>query len=188
MKLKGTGSFRPSVSGIPPEQAESHALHHLMQQHQVALVSFIRRHLPPGEEVEDMLQELYAHVMQRSDIIHMDYPQAFLFKAAHNLLRDKSRKAAVRQRGDHMPLKEEALVSEQPSQEQALVAKQDFQAFQEMLAAMPPKCRKVFILHRVEGMKYQEIAAHFCISVSAVEKSMMRAMAFIDKYRMTENA
>ena len=44
------------------------------------------------------------------------------------------------------------------------------------LAALPPKTREAFILHRYEEMTYAAIAARLQISVSGVEKLIIRAL------------
>jgi RNA polymerase sigma-70 factor, ECF subfamily len=56
-------------------------------------------------------------------------------------------------------------------------------AFQEIetiiektLAALPPRCREVFVLNRMEGKKYNEVAEEMNISVKAVEAQMTRAL------------
>ena len=48
-----------------------------------------------------------------------------------------------------------------------------------LLAAMedlPARTREAFVLHRFEEMQYAAIAGHMGISVSAVEKHIMRAI------------
>jgi RNA polymerase sigma-70 factor (ECF subfamily) len=43
-------------------------------------------------------------------------------------------------------------------------------------AALPEKCREVFLLNRMEHMKYQEIAEHLGISIKTVEAQMSKAL------------
>lgn len=51
----------------------------------------------------------------------------------------------------------------------------------DILQALPERTRVIFILRRLEGLKYQDIANRFGISVSAVEKHMERAVAQLAK-------
>ena len=43
----------------------------------------------------------------------------------------------------------------------------------------PERTRAIFLLRRLEGMKYLDIAARLNISVSTVEKDMQRAVAHL---------
>ena len=47
------------------------------------------------------------------------------------------------------------------------------------LLELPDRTRIIFVLRRLEGMKYSEIAHKLGISVSAVEKHMLRAMSYL---------
>ena len=47
----------------------------------------------------------------------------------------------------------------------------------EAIAALPARCREVFELSRVQGMRYVEIASVLEISVKTVEKRMGQALA-----------
>ena len=47
------------------------------------------------------------------------------------------------------------------------------------LVKLPEKQRVVFLMNRVENMKYHEIASTFGISVKAVEKRMGQALSFL---------
>jgi RNA polymerase sigma-70 factor (ECF subfamily) len=47
------------------------------------------------------------------------------------------------------------------------------------MAQLTPRVREVFMMHRVEGRAYSEIARALGISVSTVEKHMMAALRFL---------
>ena len=49
------------------------------------------------------------------------------------------------------------------------------------LAAMPEKQRIVFLMHRLDGFKYAEIAKNLNLSVKAIEKRMKLALDFLRK-------
>jgi RNA polymerase sigma-70 factor (ECF subfamily) len=44
------------------------------------------------------------------------------------------------------------------------------------IAELPPRCREVFELSRVRGLKYSEIAEALGISIKTVETQMGRAL------------
>jgi len=49
------------------------------------------------------------------------------------------------------------------------------------LLAQPRRSLDVFVLHRHDGLTYRAIAERFAISVSAVEKHMMRILLACDQ-------
>jgi len=53
------------------------------------------------------------------------------------------------------------------------------QSYRSALAALPEKQRVVFMMSRMEEMKYHEIAERLNLSVKAVEKRMKNALEFL---------
>ncbi|UUF04629.1 sigma factor-like helix-turn-helix DNA-binding protein [Xanthomonas hortorum] len=45
------------------------------------------------------------------------------------------------------------------------------------LPALPPRCRQAFILNRIDGLTYPQVAAAMGISIKMVEKHISRALA-----------
>ena len=60
-----------------------------------------------------------------------------------------------------------------------IAARERLRIVEQAIDELPPRTREVFVLHRIEGMKYSEIARALDISVSAVEKNMARALAHL---------
>ena len=63
-----------------------------------------------------------------------------------------------------------------PSAEHLLDIKQRLQLIQSIMDKLPPKCKQVFWLYRIESMPQLEIAATLKISNNMVQRHMMRAM------------
>lgn len=56
-----------------------------------------------------------------------------------------------------------------------LINKHLFEAIDEL----PPKCKAVFVLSRIDGMKNNDIANHLDISLKTVEKHMGKALKYL---------
>lgn len=142
------------------------------------LMAYFRRRTGDAVEAEDFAQEVILRVIQRDDLAEIEQPDAFIFATARNLMRDAARRAEVRQRNriDIEILDER---SEGLSPERVIQSKQDLASALEALNELNEKTRDIFILHRLEGMKYREIADLYGISVSAVEKQLIKAVAHL---------
>lgn len=55
------------------------------------------------------------------------------------------------------------------------------QQLQEALAALPSDQREVFLMNRIDGLPYREIAERLDISIKAVEKRMSEALKMLRK-------
>jgi RNA polymerase sigma factor (sigma-70 family) len=62
------------------------------------------------------------------------------------------------------------------SPEKILDIQQRLQSIQNIINCLPPKCREVFWLFRIEGLRQAEIAAQLNISVNMVERHVIRAL------------
>jgi len=69
------------------------------------------------------------------------------------------------------------------SVEQLSDIKQRLQMIQQILEQLPPRCRQVFWMYRVEGHTQTEIAAALGISKNMVERHVMRAIVDLSSAR-----
>lgn len=124
-----------------------------------------------AEEVaQDVMHELWrrAHVMEAEMSI-----RAYLLRSVRNRALNHVRHQRVRRetRGDVEALYNEPVASDQP-----LIAGELIEATRKAVAELPPRCREVFELSRVDGLRYAEIAAALGISERTVEAQMGKAL------------
>jgi RNA polymerase sigma-70 factor (ECF subfamily) len=62
-----------------------------------------------------------------------------------------------------------------PLQDEVLAARIRLKRVEEGLSRLSPRTREVFLMHRLDNLKYREIAEKLDISQSAVEKHIARA-------------
>lgn len=55
-------------------------------------------------------------------------------------------------------------------------------ALENAMAAMPPQCRQVFRMRKVEGMSHADIATDLCISPKTVERHVTKAIKICREY------
>ncbi|PKV50469.1 RNA polymerase sigma-70 factor (ECF subfamily) [Aquimarina sp. MAR_2010_214] len=61
------------------------------------------------------------------------------------------------------------------------IIKNKINRVQAEIEKLPPKCKEVFVLNKIQGFKYKEVAEQLDISVKTVEAQMSKAMSRIKK-------
>ncbi|WP_420139647.1 sigma-70 family RNA polymerase sigma factor [Sphingomonas sp.] len=140
------------------------------------LLAWFRRRVPDPSEAEDLLQESFLRVTQRTDGEAIQQFENYLYRTAQSVLADRNRRRGVRAAEAQMALEPDRYDADQVDALRELLAKEKLRRVEAVLMTLPERTRAIFILRRIEGLRYGEIAARFSISVSAVEKHMARAI------------
>lgn len=162
------------LSEHPDEQL---CIQEVIRKHHDSLIRFLRRRLNIAEDANDVAQEAYIRMMKYEGSRDIKSPSAMLYRIAVNVANDHGRAAQVRAASSHVQIDDYELVSDVPSVERDISARQDLDQLLDVIDALPPKCKQVFLLSRARGMTYPQIAAHCGISVKMVEKQISRALA-----------
>lgn len=153
----------------------------LFVRHALKLYRYLVRKTQDVDLASDLVQETFLRVVERADLADVEYQPSYIFTIANNLLIDYKRKIKAHQT-DSVPCEELALVVD----EQALPEAQALHAIEidrlkQALRRLPERNREVFILCRLEGWTYKEVAAHMGISASSVHKDMSLALAYLSE-------
>lgn len=143
-------------------------LEDLFKRHHRWLAAVLKRRYG-AEAAEDLAQETYLKLARRSGDATIEHPRALLIQVARNLAIDRNRRGWREVRASASTPDIEVLPTP-PQQQQALLLKQ-------IVLALPPKLRDVFVLNQIEGLTHQEIARLHGISVKTVEWRMRKALA-----------
>lgn len=136
------------------------------------LVGMVKSH----ETAADLVQDTYVRLLRFGDAQVVEQPRALLHRIAANLAIDHLRKEKNSvQAFDGMDAAT-AVPSQAPSPERELLGKQRLRLCLQAIEQLPPRSREAFVLCRVYGYSYQEIAVRMGISESGVEKLLMRAL------------
>jgi RNA polymerase sigma-70 factor (ECF subfamily) len=140
------------------------------------LTRYFRRRVQNIAEIEDMVQDVFARIVTRDSAEPVDHLGAYVMKTASSVFADWVRRRSSHAANLHVSFEPELHGEEEADPERVLGGKEELQAATMVLLRLPERTRTVFILRRLEGRRFQEIAANLGISVSAVEKHMVRAI------------
>src|SRR5262245_44964136 len=147
--------------------------------HEPVLVSYLARRWPNRADVNDLRQDIYVRVYEAAAKSRPPVPRAFLFTTAANLLADRMRRrrvVAIDAVGDVDAL--DVLV-EEVSPERRMSAHDELRRLAEAIDLLPPKCREVVWLRRVDDLPQKEVAQRLGITEKSVEKHVMKGMKLL---------
>ncbi|MFC5694782.1 RNA polymerase sigma factor [Pseudomonas sp. GCM10022186] len=122
----------------------------------------------------DLVQDLFLRFWRRPAAPVEDL-DSYLLRSAHNMAIDHMRSEDSRNRAEGGLLPEQQR-AEPASPEAALQAGSELRHVEAALRGLPERTRQIFLLNRIHGRTYGEIARAMELTQSAVEKHMMRAL------------
>jgi len=128
-----------------------------------------------SSEAPDLVQEVFARFVGSGALDRLDHPPAYLTRIARNMLIDR-RRQRQRTGAVFFPLDESRDAPMRAEQAWRIEARDLLCVYRQAVRAMPPKTRRVFVMHRVRHLTYKQIAERSGISVATVEYHMMRAL------------
>ncbi len=142
-----------------------------------ALVRVAAAILKDFDAAEEVAQDVMVQLWRRRNLVDPGLSlRAYLLRSVRNRALNHLRHSRVRRNtaADVEALYDEPLGSDQP-----VVAKELGEAVRLALRELPPRCREIFELSRVNGLKYAEIAEALEISTKTVEAQVGKALKIL---------
>lgn len=140
------------------------------------LVGYLAVRLKSQAEAAEVAQEAYLRLLGMSDTGKIIDLRSFLFRTAHNLAIDRIRREQLQRRAQEEAgvalLADPAQAEAAPGPERETSARQVIDLLRAAIEELPPKCRLAFILYKLQGQSYGEIAERMQLT-----ESMVRARA-----------
>ena len=151
----------------------------MLERYHRELLNFLSRQVNDRDTAADLAQESFVRVLaaQQAGQAVLDM-RALLYRTARNLVIDQHRRNEVRKHDDLDALPEDQHPSapQHLQPEEALASSQVIRAYVATIEALPARCREAYVLHVFDELSHAQIAQHMGISVSMVEKHVVRAM------------
>ncbi|MCK8685430.1 sigma-70 family RNA polymerase sigma factor [Pseudomonas umsongensis] len=153
----------------------------LFRAHYPWLCARLRRYLGTSPSVEDIAAESFLQLLESSGLTPIREPRALLTTIAHRLIfqlwrrRDLERQHLEQMQ--HVDQQQEAL---SPEEQVQLI--QALHGIERTLERLPRKVRATFLLSRIDGLTYPQIAARLGISQRSVSDYMTRSQALCNRH------
>lgn len=124
---------------------------------------------------EDIVQEVFVSLWQKSDSLKIDNLSAYLFQSVKFQIFNYLRNGKIAQRH----LERITFLQSHNDTEEHLVAKELESELTRLIDRLPERCRQIFLLSRFEHRSNQEIALQLGLSVQTVKNQITKALAFL---------
>lgn len=141
--------------------------------HSRDLYNFMYYKSGDGDKVMDFVQDAFMKIFENCGKIEFSKAKSYLFTTANNLFLNVVKHQKVKlSYAQQQPVS--AISNEDP--EFVLQEKEYMQQLEDAISELTQAQREVFLLNRIDGKKYREIAEMLDISEKAVEKRIMGAL------------
>lgn len=149
----------------------------LAASHERQLRRFLIARVRPVADVPDIVQEVYLRMLRISNAESIRSPEAYLFTVAQHMAQQHTlRQSAAPPSVDFTRLLDPLHAAPDADPALDLDAHQCLERLQGALDQLSPKIRATFMLHRRDGLSFDEIAARLNLSRPMVKKYLMKAL------------
>jgi RNA polymerase sigma-70 factor (ECF subfamily) len=152
----------------------------LFDEYAPTLIRLASGYVRSADMAHDVVQEVFIAIWERrATLSTLDHPAGYLARATRNRAWKALRSAARAERWTIAAAQEQELLYPVVSNlgDQSLETEEFLVELRRALAALPPRQREVFLLHREQGLDYATIAAALGVTIPSVHNVMSRAIA-----------
>lgn len=147
-------------------------------EHHEQLVAYLAGKTRNIETAREVAQDTYEKLLKMNNFDSITNLKAYLFQMASNLAIDRARRRTMF--NNYVATERVSDDTSGPpaevSTERVIMIHERLELLQRVVDALPDKCRRAFLMHRLQNFTYPEIARELSVSVSMVEKYIMQAL------------
>lgn len=168
---------QPPPSGpasVPSSDLDSEAFSGLYRATITPLRRYLARMLGNAGEAEEVAHDAFARIYQKP----AQKPEALLYTTARRLAINRLKRRSI------SPVSPsdyglETTPTREPSIPDQVAARQEWELLRTAIQELPPGCREVLHLRKVELLSHREISERLNIAISTVEKQHARALRLL---------
>ena len=139
-----------------------------VQPHESELRAYLRGKFPAHLDIDDLVQETYARLLQAREQAPLRSAKAYLFTTARNIAFDYFRRRKIIAIDGIAELELLPVFEDRPGVAEAVCHDQELQLLAEAIQALPERCRRVLTLRKLHGLSHREIAQQLGIAENTV--------------------
>jgi len=149
------------------------------ERHFSELYFYLRSFTTDEEMIQDIIQDAFVTLLEKDKFETIANVRNYLYSCVRNSLFDKIKSSKKRERIRIEMLNE---VEWTPYETDKRTRERLLYITREAVKNLPPACKSIFTMAKVEGMSYKQIADKLSLSVKTVEAQMGIAFKKIREY------
>ncbi len=150
--------------------------------HGADLRSYLRRAFPAVRDVDDVVQESFVRMWTARASQPIRSARGFLFRIAQHLALDQVRRTRVSPVVAVGDLAALSVVEDRPDAAEALSSAEKIQLLAAAVASLPPRCREIIMLRKLDGFSQREVAARLGLSERTIEVQVARGVKRCERF------
>jgi len=143
---------------------------------EATLMHFLRLSRRNKGDVEDLCHDVYIRVYEAAQKEIPQPVKPFVFAVARNLLINRAKREQIVSIEAVADLDALGIALDEPGPDRSVIARQELHRLETALEQLPPRCRQVVVLSRIEGLTRNEIALRMNITESTVSAHLTDGM------------
>ncbi|MBR5175893.1 MAG: RNA polymerase sigma-70 factor [Bacteroidales bacterium] len=146
-------------------------------------IRFAMEYIRDESEAENIVQEVFVNIFEKRKSLSKDLNLTYyLFSAVKNrcinYLTNRLRKKSIKLSGDESVFLDRLSLAALEEFDVNSTVRDNFEPrFNQALDTLPPRCRQIFVMSKIDGKKQDAIAEELGISINTVESQMKIAYA-----------
>lgn len=132
-------------------------------------------------DADDLVQEAYAKLLTVTGWRSIANPVAFTLQMVRNLALDRLRRADIVRIEQFAAADLAEIRDDAPDPYVVVAGQRELDRMFDLIATLPPRCRTVVQMRKLEGKAPREIADSLGLSVSTVEKHLAKGLALLTR-------
>lgn len=148
------------------------------------LLYYVRYLMHSKEEAEEIVSDVFVEAWQnRHKLNEIQNIKAWLLTVAHNKTISHFRKknTSLHTSVSWDEISEHTLPCNLQTPDEKLISREEMSRLNTIINSLPPRCKQVFVLAKIEKLPYKDIAEVLSISVKTINIHVAKALELIAK-------
>lgn len=160
----------------PPPSEQDRWFEEEVRPHESALRAFVHQRFPDIRDVDDLVQESYARLLEARRKEPIANVRAYLFTIARNSALSQLRRPRLFSDQPLGELPADVIAEEGAGVVELVATRQETGLLLAAVESLPARCREIFILTKLHGHSHQEVADRLGLSVQTVHVQVSRGI------------